>query len=329
MRITQNTTFNALRDSVATTRGRMENYQMQGSSLKKLNRPSDDPISSTKVLSLRTDKVNNEQFQSNMKITEAFLNNTDHVLDDISEILVRAKEIAVGQASGASATAETRLGVAEEVTQLIKRAIGSANTKIGDRYLFGGFRTDQAPLDNEGRYQGDDGQILSEIAKDVFVPMNLTALEAFNSNPEQSSDYRRLKGAPNEETESTASMELGGPPPPNHAQNVNVFDELQNLRISLLTNDLDGIRSTLERFDQARSYVVAMRAKVGSRVAGLAGTTASLERQNLTNASLNSSLEDADMVQVMNNIAKEETVLRTVLANSQRLVQPTLIDFLK
>lgn len=328
MRITQNTTFNTVRDTVNNSRSKLENNQLQGSTLKKLNRPSDNPISSTKVLSLRTDKVNNEQFQNNMKITEAFLNNTDHVLDDISEIIVRAKEIAIGQSSGASATAETRLGVAEEVTQLAKRAIGVANTKIGDRYLFGGYRTDRAPMDNEGRYQGDDGQILSEIAKDVFVPMNLTGLEAFNTNPNKSSDYRRLKGQ-NEGEGASVSVELGGPPPANEDQNVNVFDELQNLRIALLTNDLEGIRSTLDRFDQARSYVVAMRAKIGSRIAGLSSTTASLERQNLTNAALNSSLEDADMVEVMNNIAKEESVLRTVMANSQRLVQPTLVDFLK
>ncbi len=333
MRVTQNTSFDTVRNSVHRTKSRLEGYQNQASTLKKLNKPSDNPVAAGKVLEVRTDKVNNEQFASNARMAEAFLNNTDHVLSDLSEIVTRAKEIAIGQSSGASSTDETRLGVAEEVSQLFQRAVGSANTRFGDRYLFGGYKTDRPPVSPEGRYNGDDGQMMIEIAKDIFVSMNLPGLEAFNTNPKASRDGRAIYGPDLQEQSQAgrlpASVEIQSANSPSGGENVNVFGELQNLRIALLTGDLEATRSTLERFDQIQSGLISARSKVGSRVASLQSNINAMERQNLTNAELNSQLEDADMAQVMNEIAKEESVLRSVLSSANRLVHPTLMDFLK
>ncbi|RYZ84193.1 MAG: hypothetical protein EOP04_18490 [Proteobacteria bacterium] len=112
-------------------------------------------------------------------------------------------------------------------------------------------------------------------------------------------------------------------------ENVNIFEEIKNLRIGLLTGDLDTVRNTLERFDQMHSRVNAMRSKVGSRLNGLQSLTQSLERQNITNAQLSSHLEDADMAQVVSDLAKEETVFRSALQTSGKLMQPKLLDFLR
>ena len=35
------------------------------------------------------------------------------------------------------------------------------------------------------------------------------------------------------------------------------------------------------------------------------------------------------MIQVVSDLAKEEAVLRSALSSSQKLIQPTLLDFLK
>ena len=102
------------------------------------------------MLEIRTDKVNNDQFQTNAQLAIGFLTNTDHALEDLGEVVVRAKELALSQASGASSSEDTRLGVAEEVGQLFQRAVATANTRIGDRYIFGGFKTDRMPLSTEG-----------------------------------------------------------------------------------------------------------------------------------------------------------------------------------
>ena len=329
MRVTENTNFETIRNSISRSKGRMENLQMENATMKKLNTPSDDPIGASKVLEIRTEKMNNDQYQMNAKMAETSLANSEQALGELSDILVRAKEIAIGQASGASANNETRLGVAEEVTQLFQQAVTTANRRIGDRYIFGGYKTQRPPVDGEGRYQGDDGQMLVEIAKDVFLSMNVPGIEAFNTNPKTSYDAQDVYGAPSRHPSSTTGLGLQKFEKEPGAENVNVFDELQNLRIALLTGDEEGIRSTLERFDQAHASVNAERAKIGSRLNGLQSTAQAIERHNLTNAALSSSLEDADMAQVVSDLAKEEQVFKSSLASSQKLIQPTLLDFLK
>lgn len=330
MRVSDNTNFGLVRETINRTKGRMEKLQTQSATLKKVNTPSDDPVGSSKILEIRTDKVNNEQFLMNAKLAEAQLNNSESALSELAEVVVRAKEIAIQQASGASANDDTRLAVAEEITQMYQSAIGTANRRIGDRYLFGGYKTDQPPVDVSGKYIGDDGQMMIEVGRDVFIAMNIPGHEAFNTNPrveERSVDVDMGNRAPASYSASGQLNKAGneGPRP----ENVNIFEELQNLRIGLLTSDTDTIRNTLERFDQIHARLNSMRAKIGSRVNGLQTMTQSLERQNITNAQLGSHLEDADMAQVVSDLAKEETVFRSALQSSNKLLQPTLMDFLK
>ncbi len=321
MRVTENTNYDVVRESIRRGREKMQELQYQSTTLKKLNQPSDDPVGAAKVLEMRTDKLNNDQYQVNAKIAEAFLNNTDHAIFELSEIVLRAKEIAINQSSAASSSEETRLGVSEEVIQLFKQAVAIGNCRVGDRYLFGGYKTQKPPVGPEGSFLGDDGQMMLEIANDVFLSMNVPGSDVFNTSPPRggidgASAYRG--------SEARDDGELDALP-----ENVNLFEELQHFRIALLTGDLEGVRSTLERFDQIYSKLIATRAKIGSRMQGLQSTSQAIERHNITNAMLSSSLEDADMAQVVSDLGKEETVFRSSLASSKRLIQPTLLDFLK
>jgi flagellar hook-associated protein 3 FlgL len=347
MRVTQNTNFETVRSSINKSKGRMENLQMQSATLKKLNAPSDDPIGAAKVLSVRTEKVNVDQYQTNAKLAEGMLSSAETALGELADIAVRAKEIAIGQSSGASANDDTRLGIAEEVGQLFQQAVAAANTRVGDRYIFGGYKIHKPPVSGEGQYTGDDGQVMLEIANDVFVTANIPGIDAFNTRPKSSNDQKLLQQQKEQDREV---LELIGRAPSSTGErgegisngdhvetngtvgdleNVNVFDELQNLRISLLTGDTDGVRGSLDRLDEIHAKLVASRAKVGSRMQGIQSTLQALERHSLTNAQLTSTIEDADMAQVVSELAKEETIFRSALGSSQKLIQPTLLDFLK
>jgi flagellar hook-associated protein 3 FlgL len=316
--------FESSRNTIGAARGRMNKLQEQAASTKRLTAPSDDPVAAGKVLGIRTEKVNNEQFLMNAKLAESFLSNSEQALGEISDLLVRAKEIALGQSSGASANPQTRLAVAEEVAQLYNQSIASANRRIGDRYLFGGYKTIQAPFDQDGQFRGDDGQMMVEISKDVFLGMNVAGSDLFNTRPDLVKKSQQGI-TPDELGAGREPASAAGPA----AQNVNLFQELQNLRIALLSGDDGAIRDTLENFDQLHAKVTAGRAMLGSRLQGVWSATQSVERQNVTSASLGSALEDADMAQVMSELAREETVFRGALASSQKLIQPTLLDFLK
>jgi flagellar hook-associated protein 3 FlgL len=342
MRISDNQNYDTVRNNVYRSKERMDNLQNQQATMKKLNTPSDDPVGAAKVLEVRTEKVNNDQYQTNAKMAESYLTNTEQAMTELTEIVNRAKEIALSQSSGASSNAESRLGVAEEVSSLYNQAVSTGNRRIGDRYIFGGYKTQRAPIDPDGKYHGDDGQMMLEISKDVFLSMNVTGNEAFNSHPKNNANEGRAAfgdntGYPPPTTSGRSPASNGlekGPegsdrkdvPQP---ENVNVFDELQNLRISLLTGDIGATRDTLDRFDQIHAKLVATRSKIGSRLQGLQSTSQAIERHNLTNAQLTSQLEDADVAQVVSDLAKEEQVFKSSLASSQKLIQPTLLDFLR
>ncbi|NDG83428.1 MAG: flagellar hook-associated protein 3 [Proteobacteria bacterium] len=324
MRVTDNTNYGVVRDSIGRAKGRMENLQMETATLKKLNRPSDDPVGAAKVLEVRTDKVNNEQYQVNAKLAQAFLDNTDHALEELSDIVIRAKEIAINQSSNASSTPETRLGVSEEVSQLFQRAVATGNRRIGDRYIFGGYRTMIPPVDSEGGYRGDDGQMMVEVGREVFLGVNVPGFEVFNTRPESSSDKRAVNrslassGAPSGAGAEQADL-----------QNVNLFQQLKALRTGLLTGDIEIVRDSMSGLDDLLGKIVATRSKIGSRIQSIEGNLSALDRHNITNAQLTSSIEDADMTQVVSDLAKEETVFKSSLASSKHLIQPTLLDFLR
>lgn len=331
MRVSENTNFELVRETLQRSKGRMEGLQNQTATMKKLNKPSDDPISAAKILEIRTDKVNNEQFQVSAKLAEAFLSNSEQAISELADIIVRAKEIAIQQSSSASSNDETRIAVAEEVAQMYQQAINVGNRRVGEKYLFGGYKTNVPPVSMEGKYLGDSGQMTVEIGRDVFVSMNVPGNEVFNTvgkvevrgtQPEDLYDQSGEK-----KVRSPASDENLNNAPRN--ENVNVFDELMNLRIGLLTGDTDTIRQTLDRFDQIYSRLNSTRARVGSRINGIQNISQSLDRQNITQATLSSHLEDADMARVVGDLAREETIFRSALQSSQRLIQPSLLDFLK
>lgn len=333
MRITEGSNFESVMGAIDRTRGRMEKLQQQSATLKKLNAPSDDPVGSAKVLEMRTEKANHGQFQTTAKLANMYLENTDHALSDLSEIVLRAKEIALQQSSGASSGEASRLGVSEEVKQLFQQAVSTGNRRIADRYLFGGYKTTQPPVSAEGEYLGDNGEMMVEMAKDVFLAINLPGHQVFNTNPDASSDTKRVKELERKEEDKhdyrRPAMEgkpgVDGP----QKQNVNLFVELQGLRTALLTGDIEAIHESLEKFDALHASVVAQRAKIGSRMRGLENTEMALDRHESTNAKLSASLEDADVAQTMSDLAKEETIFRGVLGSSKRLIQPTLMDFLR
>lgn len=296
MRVTENTNFESIRGNIRKSREKMEGLQNQAASMKKLNAPSDDPVAAAKVLQVRTDQASYDQFQVNAQTAQAYLSHSEYALGELAEIILRAKEIALSQAGQNNSNDITRLASAEELARLQEQAVATANVRIGERYLFGGYKTQVAPIDPQGAYHGDSGQMMTEISKGVFLAMNVPGAEVFTA--------------------------VDG-------QGANLFEEIQNFRVALLKGDLDGVRNALDRFDSNYQKLNSVRAQVGSRMRSLQNVMQAGERHRQLNAQVSSVLEDADVVQVVSDLAKEESIFRSALASSQKLIQPTLMEFLK
>jgi flagellar hook-associated protein 3 FlgL len=180
MRIADKMQFNQVQKNVGKNRSEMYDLQNQAATQKRINKPSDDPLAATRVLGARTEERGTSQFVKNITNVKSFLEFTDQNLAELSEILVRAKELAISQSSDASAGADTRKITAEEVAQIYHQSVQIGNRKLGDRFIFGGFKTQDSPFNNDGEYFGDAGEMKIQTQKDTFMTMNLPGDKVFH-----------------------------------------------------------------------------------------------------------------------------------------------------
>lgn len=360
MRIADKMTTTQVDRNIQKNRSDMSTLQNQAATQKRINKPSDDPLAATRVLATRTDENGYKQYLQNIVQAKSFIEFSEQALGELNEALVRAKELAIGQASDAGAGPETRRITAEEIGQIFQQSVQIGNRKFGDRYIFSGLQTLTQPFDPHGQYSGDDGDIKIQIHKDAVVGMNLAGSKVFlgkgiegdgyirtsPNNPKTVEDLNKIRQedreikeikeeeAPHQiQTRSLASVgsseKMSPKDPVTGSQGLNVFQTLKGLEISLQTNDKIGVQESLDLLDQAISQVVLARAELGSRVSGLNSTTDSLQKAILDNKSMASQMEDADVFQLVSDINKTESTLKATMETSSKMVQRSLLDFLR
>ena len=145
IRVSENMKFNTMVNNLFRVQDSHNVLMEKMATQKKINRPSDDPIGMSRVLSLRKSKASVEQYSRNIDSGNSWIEITESKLSSADELLIKAKEIAIAQ-STATASAETRSISAVAVQQIIDEMLSLANSKYGDRYLFSGTRMDDAPF---------------------------------------------------------------------------------------------------------------------------------------------------------------------------------------
>src|SRR3954462_9704704 len=109
MRVSNSMNYDQVKTNISKNRTEMSDLQNQAATMKRITKPSDDPVGTARSLGIRTDKAGTEQFMKNLDMAKTFLNYTETALGDLTEVISRAKELAINQASDASANAESRI----------------------------------------------------------------------------------------------------------------------------------------------------------------------------------------------------------------------------
>lgn len=357
MRIADKMGYEQVKSNLNKNRSEMSNLQNQAATMKKLTRPSDDPVATTRTLAVKTDRQVSEQFIKNVDLAKNFIEASEQALSDVNDTLIRAKELAISQANDASANQLTRQSVAIEIEQLLKHVTGVANRKLGDRFVFGGYKTTAAPFTMQGEYAGDEGEIQIEINKGVYVPVNLSGDKVFlgkgfvfspstqkqdesvggqtTPTPQASQESVPSRGPasvdsqPQYQTIDARGQTKGTDPDKGQQVGVNIFNVLKKLEIGLRTNDKEAIQQSLDNLDEAINQVIVARSRLGARVMTIDNTSEALRKGTVEQKTLESKFEDADAYELFTDINKSQTTLQASLSTSGRLIQPSLLDFLK
>lgn len=294
MRVTDRLLFDGITRNLQRNSSELFRLQNIVSTGKKINKPSDDPVSLSKILEYDELISRSDQYTENINHAIGFLEVSDSTLSGVGDILIRAKELAVAQGND-TMNADDRQSASIEAQNLFEEAVQLANTKLGDRYIFSGYKTQTEPFSTAGAYSGDSGKIMVAVGPDATIQTNLPGDSLF-------------KGT-------------GG--------GIDIFTLLNDLKVNLENNDGASIRGSLDSFDTASDIILNGRGDIGARLNRLDLTMSNTEDLKLEIMQLKSGLEDADIIKAVSDLAMQQNVLEAAKASSARIVEPTLLDFLR
>ncbi len=145
MRVTEMMRFNTMYSHLSNVQLRYAEILEKMASQRNINKISDDPSGVASIMNYKKEQSVITGYQRAIENAESWITITESQLTSAAEILINAREIALSQGTG-TATDETRLYAAEQVSQLINQLQSIANYQYADRYLFSGTQTATQPF---------------------------------------------------------------------------------------------------------------------------------------------------------------------------------------
>ena len=299
IRVTQGLVVDRTLNNLNAQFRRVLALQDQLSSGQRVNRPSDDPLDARRAINLRTLITQNEQYLGNITDASPQLVETAATLRRSVDALQRARQLAI---SGANETLnqDQRNSIALEVDQLLENIADAANHQTNGKYIYGGTRTLSAPFEftrvgdeiTAVTYAGNNERSQVEIANGVRVSVNITGSQAFQNGTD-------------------------------------VFQTLIDLREDLRAGDTAAIGASLDNIDAAVDQILQSEARVGSVQNRLDSVTANTEDFIIQLQKSLSDKIDADFADTIVNLNAEQNALNAALNAAARVLQPSLLDFLR
>ncbi len=313
MRVTDSMLQQTLLADTRRARQRLLRTQEQASSGLRINRPSDDPAGASRALALKGSLEQVAQLDRNIGQAEGRLAATDSALEESSQVLIRARELAIQGANGTLDATSRRL-LAEEVATLQDRLLAAANRRTGGAHLFAGFASDAPPFTRAGAFGaappapavsfvGDSNEIEVETEAGTRLATTLDGRRVFLGDGDGD-------GSPD-------------------AGREDLFDVVGDLWEALVSDDAVAVRNTLDRIDASQQQLLGERAKVGARMTRLEAARSERDRLELELRTELSETEDADSFRVYSELVQQETLLAASLDATARVLQPSLLDFLR
>lgn len=256
----------------------------------KLILPSDIPERIGEAHGLRAGIDDQTTWQDNANGAKALLDVADEALGQATELVKRAREIAVSMAND-TWNADDRALAADEIDSLKEEMLRLANTRYGDRYLFAGTRTGAPAFDEAGVYQGSSEGTEVLVGQDLWVEDGWPGDTIFRGDADP----------------------LGA---------------LDQLATALRANQSSAISESLGSIDDAMQQVIASRGRVGNafNAADRAATLAESLEETLSGRLQD--IVEADPYEAYTQLASLRTAYDSALQVSAGSMKTRLLDFI-
>jgi flagellar hook-associated protein 3 FlgL len=264
-----------------------------------------------RIIDLQTEAKSLGQHQENMASLLEQSQASFDTMRGLKRISDRAGELAT-LADGTRSDDELAL-YAVEVTQLIKEAVGLANTKFRGDYLLAGTRSNQKPFDlatsPEGivtgvSYRGNESVASTEIAPDMMLSVQVLGANTTGSGP------RGL----------LVDSRFGA----------DFFNHLIQLQDHLLAGDANAIASTdLAQLQADEENLLIHFGNTGALQAQLQSVTKISKARSDTVEGLISKEADADLAETLVRLTQTQNAYTAALQSGARILSTTLLDYLR
>ena len=292
MRVTQSMLTNNMLTNLSSSYEKMGKLQEQVSSQKKFTKPSDDPVAAMMGMGYRTNLNQIQQYKSNISEAENWINSTDDALTESISALQRIRELTV-QGSNGTYEGDQLKNIAEEIEELKKHIISIGDTQIGGKYIFNGQNTNVKPsasADADGNITYGTEPINLEVFSGISIQINTDGSKVFGD-----------------------ALANGGS-----------IDQT----IYALENDGD-VSSKLAELDKTIDSFLSLQANVGARQNRIDLMTERLGQQEVFATEILSKNEDVDIEKAIMNLTTQESVHSASLSIGAKIMQPSLLDFLR
>ena len=295
-RVSDNYRFDSVYRTISQAKLDGERAMETAVSGSRIHKISDEPATAVRLIKNDTQVKNIDQYLKNVTFAKSFMAKSEEALRSMLEALNRTKELAIQQANSTYDEASHK-AVAQEVGQLSKEITNLGNSSYADRYVFGGFRTSTPPISPDGLYLGDDGVIFIQLDEDMFQPINILGREIFGPTDDGSEE--------------------------------SLISTINNFKNSLEKDNKPEIFKSIDALAEKINRVIDAVTKVGAREVIVDGMTDALAKKQ-EYLSLNSNqLDGADPIKAAMDLKKTEHTIDYALTASSKVMQPTLLNFLK
>ncbi|STO07491.1 flagellar hook-associated protein FlgL [Exiguobacterium aurantiacum] len=309
MRVTQTMLTQTNLKHLSSSYNALAKVQEQLISGKRIQRASEDPVVAMQGIRYRTEVREIDQFRRNVSEATSWMDLTDSTLNEVTEAVKRIRELTT-QASNDTYESSQRAIIKSEIDQLVEHIGSLANAKSGEKYIYNGTKTDQPLID-------------------------MAALKAFLADPAADVDSIYTGGVPTDsgkiafEVSKGITMQVNMQPETVFGREL--FEGLRDLS-RLLGDETTGgadLSAQLATLDTLGQNLITERAELGARANRLELVDNRLQDHEIIAKTIMSNNEDIDIERVIMELKSHETVHRAALSAGARIIQPTLLDFLR
>jgi flagellar hook-associated protein 3 FlgL len=195
-------------------------------------------------------------------------------------------------AAGAGQDAQLNTTLANDLDLIRSQVLQLANQRLGDEYLFAGHRVNAAPFLEDGSYTGDQGAFRVRVSQTTEITLQVDGRTVFVDTED-------------------------------------IFSLLDNLQIAIENGDKDQINILAAALDRFKEHLQTVQAEIGGARDYLELSRKHLNRFSLTIEKNLADTELADPVAAIMELQTHNTVYEAALSAAAKLLQPSLLDFLR